>query len=223
MAIQQTPSGPMLESASPDLLESLLANYGTRLKVAGVPVDEWLAPGVAEQTVREELESVGLIAPDELIVWFGWHNGRSTTIPREVSVHALPDFSPLSVGEAVKGYEREVLNFEAPPVYPGRTPIPDEFFQFGVTRGWMRLVGSVYGTAIECVSPPSEPPRLRSANEDFVESAPEGFYQAVSLCTLVNWWIESLDSGAFTWDATGGRWLVDQMRLPASQRAVLFS
>lgn len=223
MTLRQTPSGPMLESASPALLAELLASYESRLKALGIPLDDWLAPGLPEKAVRTELGRVGLVAPDELVVWFGWHNGRSPNVPREVSVHALPDFPPLSLSEAVNGYVRDVLHFEAPSVLPGQDPVRDEYFQFGVTQGWMRLIDSVYGCAIECVDSPAQVPRLRSANEDFFDSAPEGFYQAVSLCTLVSWWLESIDSGAFVWDAAGGRWLVDEMLHPAAQRAILFA
>ncbi|MGL4339302.1 MAG: hypothetical protein ACRCSP_02600, partial [Rhodoglobus sp.] len=224
--IIQTPSGPMLESASPELLASLLADYSDRITAAGVPIDEWLAPGVSEETIRAELATVGLVAPDELLVWFGWHNGLSTTVPRTTSVHAMPYFVPLSVEDAVENYKQDVLEFEAPsPVYPGREPLPDEFYQWGLTEGFMRLIRELRGCAIECVSASSEPPRLRSINEDFYEEAPQGLFQAVSLCTLVSWWIESLDSGTFRWDKDKNNWELDLRwsSFPESQRAVRFS
>jgi hypothetical protein len=51
----------------------------------------------------------------------------------------------------------------------------------------------------------------------------ERAYRAVSLCTLVTWWLESLHSGAFRWDAVDERWIVDRRLLPRTQRAALFS
>lgn len=213
----------MVQSASADLLRELLGDYQRRLEAVGIPIDTWLAPGVSEEEVRRELAKVDLVSPDEVVVWFGWHNGRAPGVARQVSLHALPTFDPSSLAEAIKSYDDWVLHYEAPPVPNGRAPIPDEYFQFGVTRGWLRLINDGRGCAVECAEPSSKSPRLRSATEDFGTPGSEHLFQAVSLCTLVAWWIESLESGAFRWDATERRWRIDYFGLPETQRAVLFS
>ena len=56
-------------------LSGLLAALEVRLRRFGAPVVEALRPGAPPELVRAELAAEGLAAPDELVAWWGWHDG----------------------------------------------------------------------------------------------------------------------------------------------------
>jgi hypothetical protein len=216
--IVPTPDGPMTVGSSPELLRYLLQYYEWELLQRGISLQRTLAPGIDESEVRGQLAGVGLHPPDEVIVWFGWHNGPATW-PRFEPHSALPNFRQARLDDAIQRYRWSVLEFPPP------TAVEKERYYFGAGEGWLRLVDDNFGCAIDCSpgSPSTEPPRIRSASESFFEPGMERAYRAVSLCTLVTWWLESLRFGAFRWDAVDQRWIVDRYLLPRSQRAALFS
>jgi hypothetical protein len=188
-------------------------------RFTGAPIDRWLAPGIGADEVRQKLVEVGLVAPDELLVWFGWHNGLARARPGEYPELALPNFVPASIDFAIRRYVDMVLNVAIP---PGE---PRDSFMFGAGEGWLRIVGSLRGCAVDCSgkTPPESPPRIRSADDQFDEDDPDKLGQAVSLCTYVTWWLDRLHSGSIAWNVAEQRWDVDYADMPAAQRAVLFS
>ncbi|CAN5400266.1 hypothetical protein BH09ACT1_BH09ACT1_17060 [soil metagenome] len=216
--IVSTPDGPLASGSSPELLRYLLEYYEWELLQRGVSLQRSLAPGVDESEVRGRLAGIGLRSPEEVIVWFGWHNGPASW-PRFEAKSALPNFRQARLDDAIQRYRWCVLEFQPP------SDVSKERFYLGAGEGWLRLVDDNLGCAIDCSpgSSQSEPPRIRSASELFLEPGSERAYRAVSLCTLVTWWLESLHSGAFRWDAVDERWIVDRYLLPRTQRAALFS
>jgi hypothetical protein len=56
-------------------LSSLLAALEGRLRRFGAPVVEAFRPGAPAGRVRGELAAEDLAAPDDLVVWWGWHDG----------------------------------------------------------------------------------------------------------------------------------------------------
>lgn len=209
--------GPVTEGAGPSQLGSLLAEFEQALRQRGVPIDAWLQPGIPSDTVTSALAEVNLVPSEELLVWFGWHNGRAaTTVQERATTSAtIPNFVPASLEEAVRQYRESVLEFQVP------ASLDPELFYFGAGPGWLRLGSSLYGCAIDCSADPVLPIAIRSADPDFVLSAGEGLYQAVSLCTLVTWWLEGLDHGAYEW--RGEQWAIHDELLPTSRKAVHFS
>ena len=214
--------GPRVREVGADRLRSLLAEYSDALVSLGVPLDDWLAPGVSEHEVRSQLADVELVSSDELVVWFGWHDGLNPGVDRKRSTQALPGIVPLSLQEAVAMYRAGVLNVQDPPERPGQPKLTREDFFFGAGVGWLRIANDIYGPAVECVDPPSRIPRLRSPNIEFGFPGTEGYFGAVSMCTLVTWWVESLRSGAFDWLPKEQRWEIRPELFPASQRAARF-
>jgi len=47
------------------------------LRFAHAPIAEYLAPGLPEDEVQNKLDAVGIDACEELVTWFGWHDGTS--------------------------------------------------------------------------------------------------------------------------------------------------
>jgi hypothetical protein len=216
-----TDNGPMAQGSSPELLRELLETYEYECDRMGSPIKRALASGIPEKQVREMLAEVGLVANDEVVTWFGWHDGVSTEIDFEISVHAMPDFVAAPLFYAIQRYRDMVLEFEP----PYGTDVPWEYFMFGAGEGWLMLIDSNRGCAIDCFAEldRSTPPRIRSASENFLESGSERLYRAVSLCTLVTWWLEGLRTGAYIWDESEQHWKVDPYLEPASRRNALFS
>ena len=97
-----TADGPTVDGASASLLGRLLKELERELVEQDVPVSDYLARGASPAEVREAFASCGLIAPDEAVVWFGWHNG-----PTGVgnSVKALPMFHFWSLDDCVRANE----------------------------------------------------------------------------------------------------------------------
>lgn len=216
-----TDDGPMAQGASPELLRELLETYEYECDRMGSPIKSAMAPGIAEQQIRAMLSEVGLVANDEVVTWFSWHDGVSTDIDFAIAVHAMPQFVAAPLFYAVQRYREFVLEFEP----PYGTDVPREIFMFGAGEGWLRLVDDLRGCAIDCLGEldPSTPPRIRSASEAFDEDGSGRLSRAVSLCTLVTWWLECLRSGAYSWNAAEQHWDFNPYLEPASKRKALFS
>jgi hypothetical protein len=58
-----------------DELRPLLDAFENRLREYGAPVVEALRPGAPPERVRAKLEAEGLGAHDDLVTWWGWHDG----------------------------------------------------------------------------------------------------------------------------------------------------
>ena len=67
-------------------LRPLLEAFENRLREYGAPIVEAFRPGAPPDRVRAELEAEGLRAHDDLVAWWGWHDGA---IGRDVE----PDYT----------------------------------------------------------------------------------------------------------------------------------
>jgi hypothetical protein len=207
------PLGPRLDGASAPRLRDLLHQLEEKLASAGSPT-YLLQPGKHEEEVEELLAKAGLRAPDELVVWFGWHDGRVLDDPRSFDV--IPNFPIASLSEAIERHEEFTSEF------PGLDPRDEN--DWGIPRGWLSLTQTNYGTAVHCLGEPSASPQVRVATPFFYE---EDGHRAVSLCTLVAWWIVGLGAGGyvrrepqFEYDSW---WEVDRARLHPLQVESLFA
>jgi len=88
----------------PRLLDAeLLGQFESALRTAGVEVDR-LAPGLTDEEIDAVAEPLGLEFPEEVRVWWRWHNGAP---PRE-SIYLLPQRVMLRLKEAVGSYAYDV-------------------------------------------------------------------------------------------------------------------
>lgn len=221
--IVATADGPKADPAGPDVLAQLLTWYETELVAAGVPLDKWLRPGIDRDEVTARLAEVGLVVNEELIVWFGWHNGRVRD--EEVvnmSGRALPNLEPASLDEAIARYRALVLDFVPPTMAFEDAPLDAKYFTYGVGKGWLRLGSDNHGCAVNCSEAPHLTPKIRYAAEDYWYEENEEKYQAVSICTWITWSLENLRSGAYSWNSSEQLWNVKPELLQASQLAADF-
>jgi hypothetical protein len=202
MTFIQTPDGPMLTGSSPDLLQTLLIRYEEVLTSLGGPVADTMNPGLGSFEVEIKLRSRGLSCPDELLVWFGWHNG---VMLEGLRTAGIPGLFPAGLDACLAAYDQSRSELED---YV-ELDLDYESLAYGATEGWLRLQSISESIAVECARDGASPPRTRWANLDFTDPTYAGRFRAVSLCTTVARWIESAEAGAFEWRPTDHRWIVN--------------
>jgi hypothetical protein len=184
-----------VEGSSPALLRELLTTFELELRKQGVPVDDWLQPGAHDSSVRAEFSARGLTAPEEAVVWFGWHDGARAVRGSE---QALPMFTLRSLHH---------LSVEW--TTPGRLQLGHGEWDWNAD--WVKILGEQLGVAVCCRDDPERPPLVRAITADGTEGTQDWqtAQQVVSLCTPVAWWIESLRRGWYQWDPRAEEWRRD--------------
>lgn len=197
-----TPKGLSVEGAGANLLAELLDKLEQELRKQGVPVDEYFCPGAPAAEVRSTFANNGLVAPDEAVVWFGWHDGVDRSRPSD---KVLPKFFSWSLSETVTSRLKLDPNFIG-------------FEDWQVDPRWMQILGEQYGITVRCDDVPENPPLVRALT--FAEPSYASTYthqQVVSLCTPVTWWIEALRQGLFTWLPEFDGWDIQDRKLPGDR------
>ena len=191
-----SPKGPTVEGAPAEMLTELLRELDESLTRAGFPVDRLLLPGSDEGSIRAAVARVGLIAPDELVAWFSWHEGSARL---DAARPFVPGCTLWSLESVLSLYEKE--------------PLGEEEWN----PNWLQVIGPNVGIAVYCDSDAAAPPLLRSVAPDseFGTQPNQTARQVVSLCTPVAWWLDSLANGWYEWQAQVGRWHSDRMRQSA--------
>ncbi|MEO6116793.1 MAG: hypothetical protein ABIP33_10440 [Pseudolysinimonas sp.] len=188
----QTPVGPSVVGASAHLLAELLIAFEESLREQGLPVDDYLRPGASPDDVRAIFDRFNLVAPDEVVTWFGWHDGRR---PIRESYLTLPMFQAWSL-------EDVDLNRRA------RARVQP----FGLTKedwdpSWVQIMGDHNGLAVRCSGGPPDVPLVRALEKASPNTlADYTATQVVSLCAPVTWWIEGLRSGRYVWHPDANAW-----------------
>lgn len=216
--IESTPDGPRAAGSSPELLGELLDAYLERLIALGVPLHDWLNPGADPDEVRRQVAELGYEAPKELVVWFSRLNGRVMDEGyRGLTGSAFPWFIPASLEGAIIGYQRlREMPIPRNP-FTGDDDFTREVLEGGESPGWLLLADVSWGLTIE-LDAQAVSPRIRFSSNDFVYDETGSLYRAVSLCTMVTWWLEALDNGSVTWVPATMTWDCDPTRFPQSQR-----
>ncbi len=186
----ETPRGPSVVGASPELLRELLHHYERVLAEIGYPV-ELFRPPLKPAEIRSRINKLGLTAPDELVTWYSWHDGS------EAGPWLTPQFGFAPLTYAEYSYRSASLGSE----------------RWEWNPGWLHVMAPNVGLGVACDGPNEQPPMVAHVSPDEGGSQPsqsDGW--VLSLCTPVTWWLEAIESGAYTYD--GGRWEVDRTLLP---------
>jgi len=199
-----SPRGMTVEGASAGLLSELLGDLETEMRKQKVPVDRWLAPPASPETVRSEFADIGLIAPDEAIAWFGWHNGVQSVAG---SNGALPVFEGISLQVSKRKFTGSRLGQG----------------EWDWNPNWLQIMGWKYGIAVSCAGVPDEPPLVRSVEDEWMTQEWQTDHQVVSLCTPVTWWIDAIRRGAYVFDRSTNWWQRDIKQIPHHVRMYLMS
>jgi len=198
----ETEFGPTVTPNSPAVLRQLLDEFEDIVRAQGAPVDGHLAPGISRETLTEQLGSVGLAPPEELVTWFAWHNGLQQPPGGRLRADCLPPcITPSSLARALGRYytDADADHEEGP---------------WNSAPGWLMLNSSQDGLAISCQDNPTKAPLVRSADMDNPLWAEHSSQQVVSLCTAVSYWIRTVELGVHSWNRETQRWDYDSSRIP---------
>jgi hypothetical protein len=174
-----TPLGVCLDGAGPQKLAALLAELDELLATMGVNLDTVLQPGISAGEVRDTLATVDLIPPDELLVWYGWHNGLRVDANNKY-LGLSPFVAQADLDWSIGRYQYDVADM-----------IP-----LGLWMPKWLCIESDRGMAIHCSGNPTDLPLIRRPDAeiyDFLEESSE--HQIVSLSTMVAMWIQALEEG----------------------------
>jgi hypothetical protein len=195
-----TSRGVSVEGASAGLLAELLREFEREVRARGVELDRYLQPGASRADIVSVFAGAGLVAPEEAIALFEWHNGR-IEVPGAFS--ALPVF-PLWSLEYLEGF------------LANNAFHPRGFGRWEWNPNWVHIMGDQNGLAMSCADDPQLPPLIRFVSDDGSTSTQEDdtSYQVVSLCTPVSWWIDSIRRGWYQWEGKSGTWIRDAEAQP---------
>jgi hypothetical protein len=188
-----------VEGASAPLLRDLLRELDREVRRCGVPLKRLVKPGASRVDILAEFAENGLVAPDEALALFEWHDGRYE-VPGAWS--AYPVF-PLRSLEYLAGERKFGWRDRG-------------FGEWDWNPNWVRIMGDQHGLAICCADAPNSPPLVRFVSDDGSTSTQEGRteYQVVSLCTPVTWWIDSIRRGWYGWNSSSETWSRDMRAQP---------
>jgi cell wall assembly regulator SMI1 len=187
----------------------LLGSYEERLLAMGMPVAEWVRPGLTAEEIEEAVEPLGIRLPKEGRVWWEWHDGA---IGRGRDRLLGPSKECLTLASAVEVYQRcRWVAEQTASAWPQNDP------DFLWNPAWFPVEGSQLPTVIDCSIPEDQISPVRSIDWQDVD----GFFepQAESLGQMVSWWIDAIDIGAWEWNQGDQRWYSHDDRLEPALRA----
>jgi len=172
----------MVDGASADLLTELLDAYEFELKSRAEQVWESLLPGLSRDEIQDGLGEAGLAAPEELVVWWSWHNGHRYGAPTGLR------HPQMSLAFALDLRQSDDLGMEPHQWDPSFVRVAGE--------------GSKSSIAVSCANR-VPPPMVRAVAAEFGGTqGAAGHRQVLSLCTPVTWWLLALTKGWSTFDPT---------------------
>jgi cell wall assembly regulator SMI1 len=185
------PPAPLLTE---EMLEALVARW----REQGAAIADDLRPGLAEAEMRAATEPFGLTLPAEARVWWGWHDGTaSMTGTSALGLDLL--YLPLSTALAVYQTQLRIAaqvaegadSLAAGDVWP---------------RSWLPLSTKGAGMMMvcDCGVPEGAPTPIRHVDHEFFDRSRTPV--ANSLGTVVTWWIDALDRGAWTYNRERRSW-----------------
>lgn len=188
-----SPDGLTVENAGAELLVELLSAFDRASDEQGAPADEYFAPGLSRSRISDDLAEIGLSSPDELLVWWSWHNGLRSA--RQISYH-----DQLDLGSAIQLYLDVEIGTD---------------WDYQWHPDWIRTSGTGnIGGAVSC-APGSRAPLVRFVSPEYTGTQPgETARQVVSLCTPITWALTGIRDGWRWWDTAHQFWEEDLNRIP---------
>jgi len=178
----------------PDRLHRALERLEAVLAAQGHPVVDGLQPGIKENEVRGRLAQWGLDPPEDLITYFGWHNGYVTPAGRDFHGEIGSGVRPMSLAQACQAYE-EGVRFDL------ETLVEHTGWADGTE--WFPVVVSTSGRYVLMDCRRDTPSRGSVAGWENLEMT-EPQFRPATLAQPVEWWAEYFETGVWRWDPTDG-------------------
>ncbi len=186
------------------VLAELLVEYEAELTRAAPEVIDLLAPGLDPDVIRSMLAEIGVVASDEVVTWFSWHDGRHFPADRWA-----PELHPFI-------YPTDLAGSIA--LYKALSPLNETVWSW--KQGWLMISKGLVGLMISSDRAPDSPSLVQFCDEDNFPGMKGTHPRAVTLCPLVTTWIQAMRSGAIVW--RDGAWSADQTKFDPILRSGLF-
>jgi cell wall assembly regulator SMI1 len=161
----------------------------------GAPVVQRLQPPASKEAIDILETALGLSLPDELKLWWRWHNGTAVE-PHEPPAHGLigPFFQFLDTARALRfSQDMRKMALEDVPEEPDATWAPN----------WLAI--SSNGPVACDVGVPNGAP-VPILDVDYHHTDVPGRVSAQSFGQMVRWWIEALEAGAWIYEPERQWW-----------------
>jgi hypothetical protein len=149
----------------------LLAALEDRWRMAGVPYLDDLPPGLTDEDIDRQAAPLGFALPDEVRLWYRWHNGSSGDYVTEMR-------TITSLAHDVEF----TLAFSDDPHWP---------------RGWLKVMDEKPYVAFDCRGPADAPVPVWHYDHEYDLPTRPVFG---SIGDLVAFWIELIDDGWMAWE-----------------------
>jgi cell wall assembly regulator SMI1 len=187
------------------LTEQLLDRLAATWRAHGVPVEEALAPGTDVSSFTSDDGSRHVELAAELRTWWAWHDGGRADASSVFSWQMGPLLQPMSSSRSRAIWQRSfAMAKDGAADAPEGTPLADP--EYWWRASWIPLFND--GTAdlvgdCELGEPGVAPIRRIEWGPDLGETARP---RTNSFGQLVEWWIEAVELGLWTYDRNRTRW-----------------
>lgn len=166
------------------------------------PVVEILRPGLPEEMIDAQVGELGLELPSEARTWWAWHNGAGSTEGLVSQRELGPGFAFLSLEEAIGLYRQMRALFERLWAPDGPSAV-DHWWR----PTWFPITERRAAVRCDCAVPAGAPTPIYWAysHDHDVEGLTRP--KVDSFGTLVTWWIEAVENGAWRFDRRAKRWV----------------
>lgn len=185
------------------LTEQLLDRLTATWHAHGVPIEEALAPGRVVSSFTSDDEKLHVELPAELRTWWAWHDGMVEDWQGTWPV--APGLTPMSFKESRDWWQWSLEHAQKIAAdAPAGTPNADPGYWW--REGWIPLASDGTGYIVaDCdLGEPDVAPirRIKWEPDLDVTSRP----RTESFGQLVEWWIEALELGLWTYDRDTKTW-----------------
>lgn len=175
-------------------LEAALARLEAALAAQHNPVLDGMQPGLPEREIRRVIGELGINPPQELIAWFGWHNGYVAPPGRTPRAWMGAELLQYTFDHAVSLYSGIAEGIDEFREFDLVSPDEDtEWFPLCMVRGGSYLVMNC-GNGLQRGS-------VARWNTHAQGFRPGG-YRPQTLAEPVEWWVELIESGTWRYDAS---------------------
>ncbi len=178
--------GLTVEGAGAALLEELLDAYRYEIERRDRRAWDGFRPGHSRHEIVDKFAEVGLVPPEELVVWWAWSDGHPMMGPRGQRN------TPFGIDHALRLYRED----------------RDDAFELLPGPEWVRIAGQGRREtiALSCEAGVDLPlVRFLDIEQGLGPQRLSDPY-VMSLCTPVTWWLMGLAKGWIAFNRSRDRW-----------------
>jgi cell wall assembly regulator SMI1 len=156
-----------------------------------------LRPGLAPEEIDRLTQPLGLEFPDEARMWWSWHDGVSREVPFAAARELGPDLPFLPLEEAARLYQH---------AREQAVRVAGEQADHWWRPTWFPITMRLGEIRFDSAGPQSAPTPIYWAYSHDHDAEGLTVPKVESFGTMVKWWTEALESGAWRYEVENHRW-----------------